>query len=41
MELLNNVLDQIELGEIKTFEQISVIPIISTTTPGIDYRTLP
>ena len=41
MELLNNVLDQIELGEIKTFEHISVIPIISKTTDGIDYRTLP
>jgi hypothetical protein len=41
MELLNNVLDQIELGEIKTFEHISVIPIISKTTAGMDYRTLP
>jgi hypothetical protein len=41
MELLNNVLDQIELGELTTYKQISVIPIISKTAPGIDYRTLP
>ena len=30
-----------ELGEIKTFDRLSVIPIISRTAPGIDYRTLP
>ena len=41
MELFNNVLDLIELGEIKTFGRLSVIPIISRTAPGIDYRTLP
>ena len=41
MKLFNNVLDLMELGEIKTFGRLSVIPIISRTAPGIDYRTLP
>lgn len=41
MELLNNLLETIEIGEVKTFGQISVVPLIHRSEGLVDYRTLP
>ena len=41
MKSMNQLLEQIELGESKSFGQLSVIPIFSGAEPELSYVTLP
>jgi len=41
MKSMNQLLEQIELGESKSFGQLSVIPIFSSAEPKLSYVTLP
>ena len=41
MEYMNMLLDQIQFEKVKTFGQLSLIPISSQIAPGLAYNTLP
>lgn len=41
MDSMNILLDQIQFGDIKTFGQLSLIPIFSKSSPVLAYHTLP